>query len=222
MLDGKGFYRAGSVLISGAAGSGKSTIAARFVEAACQDGMRSLYLPFEESAEQIVRDMRSVGIDLSPHLSDGLLRLEPLRPNAFGLEEHLLRIEVLSRELKPDVVVMDPISGFDPVGATLEVKSMFIRLFDTLRAKGVTVLMPSLTLGSHVGEQTDAGISSLADTWIIIRYQRVSGKRLRRIYVHKARGIAHSPEMRELVFSSSGPVVRPFSHEDGKETVLND
>ncbi len=217
MLGGKGPYAGSTVLISGVAGTGKSTIAARIIESMAAQEKRGLYLPFEEPTRQLVRDMRSVGIDLETPSERGMVRIAPLRPNAFGLEEHLMRIELLVEEFEPEIVVMDPVTSFTPVGSTIEIKGMLVRLLHYLKSRGVTVIMPSLTRGSGTEEESDTEVSSLVDTWIIIRFIRERGVRRRQLYVHKARGIDHSQAIGELKLSHKGPLVRDFGGESGGE-----
>ena len=210
MLSGKGYYRGSTVLVSGVAGTGKSTLAACFAKSGGRKGRRSLYLAFEESGSQIVRNMRSLAIDLEADVEKGLLRIEPVRPSTFGLEEHLVRVHAIIREFQPDVVILDPITSFTSIGARIEIKAMLIRLLDYIKAKGINTLITSLTSGSGSDEETETEVSSIVDTWIIIRFQRTHGTRQRQIYVHKARGIAHSQSIGELVLSASGPMVKPF------------
>lgn len=215
MLAGKGYYQGSTVLVSGGAGTGKSTLAGGFARRACEDGRPSLFLAFEESTSQIVRNLGSVGIDLAPCIENGLLRIEPIRPSRFGLEEHLVRAHMLIDRLQPEVVVLDPITGFTPIGGRWEVRAMLTRLLDYMKGKGITTLLTSLTPGIGSDEETEAGVSSIMDTWIIIQFQRTRNGRRRRIYVHKARGIAHSQAMGELVFSRSGPTVS-YATEESK------
>ena len=218
MLGSTGPFVGSTVLISGVAGTGKSTIAARILESMASQDKRGLYLPFEEPTRQLVRDMSSVGIDLETPIERGMVRIAPLRPNAFGLEEHLMRIELLVEEFAPEIIVMDPVTSFTPVGSTLEIKGMLVRLLHYLKARGVTVIMPSLTRGSGTEEESDTEVSSLVDTWIIIRFIRERGIRRRQIYVHKARGINHSQAVGELILSHDGPLVRDFDGDsDGEE-----
>lgn len=214
MLGGEGVYRGSAILLSGVAGTGKSTLAARFAEGICLRGMKSLYLPFEESTNQLVRNMSSVGIALDAAVAQGRLRIEPIRPSEFGLEEHLMRMELLGRHFQPDVIVLDPITSFATVGNSLEIKGMYVRLLHHIKARGITLVMPSLTLGSANDEESSTGVSSLVDVWIIIRFRRTRGLRRRELYVHKARGLEHSEQLAELTFSASGPQVRELFPSD--------
>ena len=215
MLAGTGFYRGSTVLISGAAGTGKSTLGARFAEHVSESGGRSLIFAFEESASQVVRNMRSVGIDLEKHVRSGAMAIEAMRPSAFGLEEHLIRVHMLVEAFQPDAVILDPITSFTSIGGRTEVKAMIIRLLDHLKGLGITIVMPSLTPGSGSDEETETEVSSMVDAWIIVQFVRDRGIRRRQIYVHKARGIGHSQAVGELVFSPSGISVTPFSPGDG-------
>ena len=204
MLEGKGFYKGTSVLVSGTAGSGKSSLGASLVARSCSDGRRSLYVAFEESPSQAARNMRSIGIDLQRHMKSGLLRFEAWRPTQSGLEMHLLRIHKLIEEFNPDVVVIDPVSNL-MMGNVHEVNSMLMRLMDFLKTKQITAMFTSLTEGSRKEfEQTEVGISSLIDTWILLRDIELNGERNRCIYVLKSRGMAHSNQVREFVMSSNG------------------
>jgi circadian clock protein KaiC len=204
MLEGKGFYKGTSVLISGTAGSGKSSLGASFVAQACADGRKALYVAFEESPQQAARNMRSIGINLEKYMKKGLLRFEAWRPTQSGLEMHLLRIHKLIEEFDPEVVVIDPVSNL-MIGNVHEVNSMLMRLIDFLKAKQVTALFTSLTQGVQKDfEQTDVGISSLIDTWILVRDLELNGERNRCVYVLKSRGMAHSNQVREFVISSKG------------------
>jgi circadian clock protein KaiC len=204
MLEGKGFYRGTSVLVSGTAGSGKTSLAASLANQSCSEGKKCLYIAFEESAAQATRNMRSIGIDLEKHIRKGLLEFHAWRPTQGGLEMHLLRIHKLVERHDPDVIIVDPISNL-MVGNLHEVNSMLIRLIDFLKTRRITAMFTSLTAGSqNTLEQTDVGISSLIDTWIIVRDVELNGERNRCIYVLKSRGMAHSNQLREFVMSNGG------------------
>ena len=203
MLGGKGFYRGSSILVSGTAGTGKSTIAAHFVEAACKRGERALFFAFEESQDQIIRNMKSVGIDLEPHVKQGLLRFKNFRPSNFGLEVHLALMHKVISETQPSVVVIDPISNFLAVGDNIETKSMLTRLIDFLKLQQVTAMFTSLTTTGEV-ENSEVGVSSLMDTWLLVKNIESNGERNRGLYVLKARGIAHSNQVREFRLTSHG------------------
>jgi circadian clock protein KaiC len=204
MLEGKGYYRGSSILASGTAGSGKTTLAACFAEATCRRGERCLYIGFEESANQITRNMKSVGIDFQPWIEKGLLFHEAWRSTQFGLEMHLLRIHKLVEKIQPSTIVLDPITNL--VGSTsgAEAKSMLMRLMDFLKEKLITSIFVSLTGGGAALEKTDVGISSLIDTWILLRDVELNGERNRCLYVLKSRGMAHSNQLREFTMSEQG------------------
>jgi circadian clock protein KaiC len=204
MLEGKGYYRGSSILASGTAGSGKTTLAACFAEATCRRGERCLYIGFEESANQITRNMKSVGIDFQPWIEKGLLFHEAWRSTQFGLEMHLLRIHKLVEKIQPSTIVLDPITNL--VGSTsgAEAKSMLLRLMDFLKEKLITSIFVSLTGGGAALEKTDVGISSLIDTWILLRDVELNGERNRCLYVLKSRGMAHSNQLREFTMSEQG------------------
>jgi circadian clock protein KaiC len=204
MLGGQGYYRGSSVLISGTAGSGKSSLAAAFAAAACQRGERCLYFAFEESPSQIMRNMRSIGIDLEPWLGQGLLQFQAARSTTYGLEVHLAMMHDAIRAFAPGAVVIDPISNLIAVGNTNEVKSTLTRLIDFLKAQQVTAVFTSLTAGDSSPEQTEAGISSLMDSWLLLRNLESYGERNRGLYILKSRGMAHSNQIRELVLSDGG------------------
>ena len=204
MLDGKGFYRGSSIMVSGQAGTGKTTFAARFVEAACQRGEKCIYFAFEESERQIVRNMQSVGIDLDIWIKRGLLRVFASRPTFSGLEAHLVEIHKHINDIKPDVVVVDPLSNFLTVGSALEAHLLLIRLIDYLKSEQITGYFTDLTIGAGIKEFTDVKISSIIDTWIQLRSIELAGERNRAIYVLKSRGMAHSNQIREVRFSNNG------------------
>jgi circadian clock protein KaiC len=204
MLGGKGYFRGASVLVSGTAGTGKSSLAAHFVNAACRRGERCAYFATEESPDLIVRNMRSIGIDLGPWVKKGLLRFDATRPTFHGLEMHLLRMHKLVAETQAKVVVVDPITSYISLGDTLEVKSMLTRLIDFFKAHQITAFFTSLTEGGSALEQSEVGISSLMDTWILLRSIESNGERNRGIWVLKSRGMAHSNQIREFVFTDHG------------------
>lgn len=204
MLAGKGFYRGSSILVSGTAGTGKSTIAAHFVDAACRRGERALFFAFEESQDQIIRNMRSVGIDLEQYLKQGLLKFKNARPSNFGLEVHLALIHKTISEYKPDVVVIDPITNFLAVADAPETKSMLTRLIDFLKKEQVTAMFNSLTNSSSDIEDSVVGVSSLMDTWLLVKNVETNGERNRGLYILKARGIAHSNQIREFLLTNHG------------------
>ena len=204
MLFGKGFYRGSSILVSGTAGTGKTSIAATFAYAACLRGEKSLYFAFEESPHQIIRNMKSIGINLQPHLDKGLLKFEASRPTLFGLEMHLLNIYRKIREFKPQVVVLDPISNLITAGLIHEVKAILIRLIDYLQSEQITVMFTALNLNTTFSEQTDEGVSSLVDAWITVKDIEINGERNRGLYIMKSRGMNHSNQIREFVITNKG------------------
>jgi circadian clock protein KaiC len=218
MLIGGGFHRGSSILLSGVAGSGKSSIGASFLAETCRRGERALYFSFEESVEQTVRNMRSIGIDLQPSIDKGLLQSVATRPTFYSLEMHLA---IMLREIeafKPSLVVLDPISAFIDMGEELEVQSMLLRMVDYLKNQGITGVFTHL---AHVqGEaQTDAGMSSLMDGWILLLNREINGEFNRELYLLKARGIAHSNQVREFVLSNAGiRLVEPYLGENGALT----
>ena len=204
MLGGKGFYRGSSILISGTAGTGKSTIAAHFINAACQRGERALFFAFEESQDQIIRNMRSVGIDLEKYVKQGLLAFRNARPSNFGLEIHLALIHKAVSEYEPDVVVVDPVTNFLTVADSTATKSMLTRLIDFLKTQQITAMFTSLTNSTSEIEESEVGVSSLMDVWVLVKNIESNGERNRGLYILKARGIAHSNQIREFLLTSHG------------------
>ncbi len=204
MLGGKGYFRGSTILISGTAGTGKSSFSAKFAETTCGRGERCLYFAFEESPEQIVRNMSSIGIDLATPVKKGLLKFHASRPSLHGLETHLVTFHNLITEFKPQVVIIDPVSNLTAVGSSIEVKSILTRLFDFLKKIKVTTLLTDL---AHFGgslERTNEEISSLIDTWILLRDIEINGERNRGLYILKSRGMAHSNQIREVLLSDKG------------------
>ena len=204
MFGKKGYYRGNSVLVSGTAGTGKSSLASHFAEAACRRGERCLYLAFEESPEQITRNMRSIGLDLGHWMRRDLLRIHARRPTALGLEAHLVAIHRLIDAWQPRVVVMDPVTNMISVGSETEVKAMLARLIDFMKHRQITVLFTSLTEGGGAAERTDLGVSSLMDVWMLVGNLEANGERNRAIQIVKARGMAHSNQVREFVMTDHG------------------
>jgi circadian clock protein KaiC len=208
MLGGAGVYRGTSVLISGTAGTGKTSLAAHFADAACRRGERCLYFSFEESEGQLVRNMRSIGLDLAPWLKKGMLRVHATRPTAFGLEMHLASLHKLINDFEPRVMVVDPITNFLKAGTTNEADSMLMRLIDFLKSRQITAVFTSLTHGGNSLEQSEGGISSLIDTWLLLRDIELGGERNRGMYVLKSRGMAHSNQIREFLLTDRGVELR--------------
>jgi len=204
MLGGRGFFRGSSVLVSGTAGTGKSSMAAKFASAACARGESCVYFAFEESPDQIIRNMRSVGVDFEPWVRKGLLHFHAVRPTSTGLEGHLAGMQKLVKRLKPNVVVVDPITSIVSVSGIYGVKSMLTRLVDFLKVQQITSVFTNLTFGRHREERTEEGISSLMDTWILLTEGERNGQRIRGLYVVKARGMDHSRELREVVVIEKG------------------
>ncbi|MGN6732666.1 MAG: circadian clock protein KaiC [Candidatus Binatia bacterium] len=204
MLGGKGFYRGTSILISGTAGTGKTSIATHLVDAACRRGERCVYFSSEESPAQVTRNLRSIGLDLEPWMKKGLLHFDATRPHFHGLEMHLLRIHKLIDDIKPHIVVFDPLSGYLTLGDSLEVKSMLTRLLDYLKGRQITSIFNTLVEGGHSELESELGVSSLMDSWILLRNLEHNGERNRGLYILKARGIAHSNQIREFIFTDHG------------------
>lgn len=204
MLGGQGYYRGSTILISGTAGSGKTSLAAHFATSVCARGERCLYLAFEESPDQIMRNMRSIGLDLATPVSQGLLRIESARPTLHGLEMHLAQIHRAVEQFDPHAIVIDPISNLSSAGVALDATAMLLRLIDFLKSRGTTALLISLTSGDNVIEATGQGVSSLIDTWLILRDLEAGGERNRGLYVIKSRGMAHSNQIREFLITNEG------------------
>ncbi|MFD2721387.1 circadian clock protein KaiC [Hymenobacter monticola] len=201
----RGFYQGSSVLITGTAGTAKTTLAAAFAGKICQKGQRCLFFAFEESPQQLTRNMASVGIDLHHHVAEGRLRIEASRPTLNGLEQHLVTLHRLVKEFKPDAVVIDPITNLITVGNISEVRSMLTRLIDFLKVNGITALFTALVSGRGLQqEMTDEGVSSLVDTWISVRDLEGVGERNRGLSILKSRGMAHSNQVREFIVTERG------------------
>jgi circadian clock protein KaiC len=199
---GGGYFRGSTVLVSGTPGSGKTSVAARFVQAACERGERCLYFAFEESPQQLTRNMGSIGIDLGRWRKRGLLRLESARPAVFGLETHLAFMHRTIREFGPAAVLVDPITDF--TNNLADNKAMLTRLIDFLKMEGITAVFSSLTASGAPAEQSEAGVSSLIDTWIVLRDLEREGRRHRALCVLKSRGMAHSHNVREFRITRRG------------------
>ena len=208
MLEGKGYYRGSTVLVSGTAGIGKTSIAAHFAEAACKRGERVLYFCFEESPNQLMRNMLSIGIKLEPWVRKGLLRFQAIRPTLYGLEMHLAVTHKFVNEFKPDIVILDPINTFVTGDKEFEVKTLLMRIVDFLKVNQITALFTSLTSSECRMESSDVGISSLIDTWLLLRDIELNGERNRGMYVLKSRGMANSNQIREFVLTNHGVELR--------------
>jgi circadian clock protein KaiC len=204
MLGGEGLYRGSSVLISGTAGTGKTTLASHMADASCRRGERCLYLGYEEPTGQLVRNMRSVGLDLAPWIEKGLLHVHATRPTAQGLEAHLITVHRLVESVRPGVVVVDPITALLNAGSESDAHSMLMRTLDLLKSMGITAVLTSLSSGGDFAEKTQTAVSSLIDTWILMRDIELGGERNRGLYVLKSRGMAHSNQIREFVITERG------------------
>ncbi len=204
MLSGKGYYRGSTILVSGSAGTGKTSLAAQFLESACKRGERVLYFAFEESPSQFMRNMSSIGIKLEPWAKNGLLHFHATRPTLHGLEHHLTTTIKLINKIQPHVVILDPIDAFVIGNNQTEVKIMLLRLVDYLKGRNITAFFASLTNSGESQELTDMSISSLIDTWLLLRDIEIGGERNRGLYVLKSRGMAHSNQIREFVLTGHG------------------
>ena len=208
MLGGKGYFRGSSILISGTAGTGKSSLAAHFVNAACARGERCLYFAFEESQNQIIRNMHSIGIDLGQWVEQGLLQFQNARATLYGLEMHLVVMHKAIDQFNPSCVVIDPISNLIATASEAEVKSMMSRMIDYLKMKQITALCTDLSSISGSLERAEINISSLMDTWLLLQILEARGERNRGLYVLKSRGMSHSNQVREFILSDDGIQLR--------------
>ena len=204
MMSGKGYFRGSTILVSGTAGTGKTSLAAKFVEAACNREERVLYFAFEESPSQFMRNMSSIGIQLKPLVKKGLLHFHATRPTLHGLEHHLTTSIKLINKVQPQIVVLDPIDAFIMGSNQTEVKIMLLRLVDFLKMRNITALFASLTNASENQEFTDMAISSLIDTWLLLRDIEIGGERNRGLYILKSRGMNHSNQIREFKLTDNG------------------
>ena len=204
MLGNRGFYRGSTILISGTAGTGKTSLAASLVYAACERGERCLFFAFEEAPDQILRNMRSIGIDLEPHVKQGILRFHASRPTLYGLEMHLVTMYDLIREYKPSVVVLDPIDDFMSIGSQLEVKAAITRIIDFLKTGEITGLFTTTVSDKDINDQSMVGVFSLIDVWVSLRNLEKDGERHRGLFVLKARGMAHSNQIRSFHITDHG------------------
>jgi len=204
MLSGKGYYRGSTILVSGTAGTGKTSVGAHFLDAACRRGERCLYFLFEESPQQLLRNMRSIGIDLEPWVAAGLLQFHADRPSRYGLETHLATMHRVVADFKPTVIVIDPVTNLMTVGTSADVQAMLTRIIDHLKTENITAMLASLTPGQNAIERTETTISSLMDTWIVLANEEVGGRHRRALYVLKSRGMAHSNELREFALTDHG------------------
>jgi circadian clock protein KaiC len=211
MLSEKGYFRGSSVLITGTAGTGKSTFAAYFANAACERGEKCLYFAFEETQDQIIHNMGSIGLDLRQWVEKGLLKFHVTRPSLYGLEMHLVMMEDEIKKYEPKNVVIDPITDLSAVGGGREVKSMITRLNDLMKSNGVTILYTDLIRGDLAPEHPAMYISSLIDTWMLLRNFEYNGERNRGLTILKSRGMPHSNQIKEFVISSEGiELIQPY------------
>jgi circadian clock protein KaiC len=204
MLSGTGFYRGTTILVSGTAGTGKTSLAASFVDAACRRGERCLYFSFEESPGQLIRNMRSIGLNLEQWTTKKLLQFHSSRASFYGLEMHLAVIHKIVQEFQPEVVVLDPVGSLIHAGNRRDAQSMMIRLIDFLKERKITAFLTNLTSGGQALERTDVEISSIVDTWLLMRDIELDGERNRALYVLKSRGMAHSNQLREFLLTPQG------------------
>ena len=208
MLGGMGYYRGSSVLVSGQAGTGKTSIAATFADAACRRGEKCLFMVFEESESQLTRNMRSIGLNLGQWVKKGLLKFHAVRPTAYSLEMHLSMMIKFIEEYEPQVIVVDPISNLYPVGDDIQVRSMLMRLIDYAKSSQITGMFTNLSAdevsNAYALEATHLHVSSLMDTWMILKHIEGNGERNRVFSIVKARGIAHSNQLREFILTSQG------------------
>lgn len=204
MLGGQGFYRGSSILLSGSAGTGKSSIAASFADAACRRGEQVLYSAFEESPAQIIRNMSAIGIDLDRWQSQGLLVIQAQRPTLLGVEGHLLTLRQLQQRLKPQVIIIDPISSLIPIGTISQIRSLLARLIDFFKQQETTAMFTNLAQGQESFTETEIGVSSLMDVWIGLTQTLQATQRQRKLSIMKARGLPCADELRTLKFSSQG------------------
>jgi circadian clock protein KaiC len=223
MLGNKGFYVGSSILISGTAGTGKTSVAASFALSVCKEKHRCLFCAFEEAPNQVMRNVRSIGLDLRPMIKEGRLAFYYARPTLQNLELHFLAIKKIISEMKPSIVVLDPITNLMTEGPNSDVRSMLTRFVDYLKTQNITVLFTAaITVGSIARNPSDEGISSMVDTWIMVQDVELEDTRTRSLYVMKSRGMAHSKEVREFVFSPKGVTLSPIntkkivSHTGGK------
>ncbi|MGN6618096.1 MAG: circadian clock protein KaiC [Ilyomonas sp.] len=201
---GGGFYKGSSILVSGTAGTGKTSIAISFANEVCTRNQSCLYCAFEESPKHIIRNASSIGVHLEEHVKNGLLHFHSSRPTLYGLEMHLVQIYKLIKKRKPDVVILDPITNLITIGSLSEVKTILIRLIDFLQTELITVMFTALTLNNIVNDQTDEGVSSLVDAWLLVREMELNGERNKGMYIMKSRGMKHSNQIREFVITDNG------------------
>jgi circadian clock protein KaiC len=219
MLGKKGFYQGSSILISGTAGTGKTSVAASFAVSVCQANKRSLYCAFEEAPNQIIRNMNSIGLNLEPLVKSGMLTFYYSRPTLQNLEMHFIAIKKIISELKPTVVILDPITNLMTEGPNSDIRSMLTRFVDYLKIEQITVLFTAaITVGSIARNPSDEGISSMVDTWIMVQDIEVEGERMRSLCIMKSRGMSHSNSLRQFLISEKGITMRDIVRKE-KETI---
>ncbi len=208
MLTGKGYFRGSSILASGTAGTGKSSLASHFSVATCKRGERVLYFSLEESPSQIIRNMNSIGIDLEQQVKKGLLLFHAMRPTFTGLEMHLATMLKIIKEFKPSAVIVDPLNSFMSTENSNDAKSLAMRFIDYLKLHNITAFFTTLSSGGSSLEHTNIFISSLIDTWILLRDIELGGERNRGLYILKSRGMSHSNQIREFLLTDNGIVLQ--------------
>jgi circadian clock protein KaiC len=220
MFEPGGFYRGSNILVSGTAGTAKTTIACYFANEQCEKNEKTIYFAFEESPHQLVRNMKSIGIDLQKHITNGCLQIHSSRPSLNGLELHLLTLRKLIKSYKPTTIIIDPISNLISVGTEHEVRSMLVRLIDMLKANNITALFTSLNKQTDTvrPDLAEESVSSLVDTWITVRDMEGVGERNRGIFIVKARGMGHSNQVREFIITEKG--IELLDVELGPEGIL--
>ena len=204
MLDHQGYFKGSSILISGLAGTGKTSLSASFAEAACKRGDKTLYFCFEESQDQLFRNMESIGINLSKWEKKGMLKVIATRPSFYGIEMHLLQMSKAIKKFNPNCIVVDPISNMASVGNYNEIRAMMMRLIDILKSLEITAVFTSLNNAHQGQEDSDGGIASLIDTWISVREIANGDEHNRALSILKSRGMPHSNKIREFVMTKSG------------------
>jgi circadian clock protein KaiC len=214
MLRG-GYYRGSNVLISGAPGTAKSTLSGLFAAAACERGEHTLYVSFDEGAAQIVRNLRSVGIRLAPHLKSGLLKMYSTRTRGPNVEDQFGDLRARVRAHHPRCVVIDPLSALT-TSAHLASADAPLKFLDFLKGEGITVVNTSLMDGLNASEATATALSTIADTWIHVSYVLQDGERNRALTIVKSRGTGHSNQVRELTLSDEGVTLTDVFVAQGK------
>ncbi|HBP88368.1 MAG TPA: circadian clock protein KaiC [Nitrospirales bacterium] len=204
MFGGEGVYRGSTVLITGGVGTGKTSLVSHFANASCRKGERVFYFAFEESSPQIIRNMRSIGLPLEKWMNKGLLHIEASRPTLFGLESHLVNFYNAVKTHHPKLVIMDPINDFLSIGSTREIKALFLRMVDFLKSRQITLICTGLISHADSAQETEIGVSSLADTWILLTNPEIDREHHRQMYILKSRGMAHSNQVREYTMSQRG------------------